>query len=565
MEKENCVGIEATNCHLKCNENTSNCISSLLAAPVLGGVLVGSPSTVGEEKEESTKCLEFRTENSSFYLEPLLLSSDLPIIARTAGKLAGRAIGYVQLARGQFDTIMHQTQARQVHKELQDTIAQLEAIRHEIRTVSFMNPGPLTRRLVDNLDQTSAASGNNEPEKPDTANRSTNSGFSDSSTNSGFSDMHSQATAYAKLAESTAINSESVESNEVINELTDESGIMVLPVSAKSTGLLPDRKDNAEGSDIMLEAILEAEVARNAKDFFAQHQNQIKWNHKSVMVIRRNQVVGGITYRPYVRRGNYPSMGGGANIYRRVSQMFGEIAFCAITADEQVKGYGTRLMNHLKQHARDVDRLTHFLTYADNNAVGYFIKQDWSSTQIPSRNSALIAMIADEAFPGQTMPNTVAAVPHPPSIRPRVRARRGQATDPHSIAERAMHDHPDAWPFKEPVDAHDVPDYYEIIKDPIDLKKLSKRVESEQYYVTFEMFVADVKRMFCNARTYNSPETIYYKCTNRHVIILIKKNMKDCKSNFRPVVAQAGNLFLWQSSIGCSIWPQNPALINFNL
>ncbi|XP_031742921.1 histone acetyltransferase GCN5-like, partial [Cucumis sativus] len=80
-------------------------------------------------------------------------------------------------------------------------------------------------------------------------------------------------------------------------------------------------------------------------------------NHKSVMVIRRNQVVGGITYRPYV------------------SQKFGEIAFCAITADEQVKGYGTRLMNHFKQHARDVDGLTHFLTYADNNAVGYFTKQ----------------------------------------------------------------------------------------------------------------------------------------------------------------------------------------------
>ncbi|CAH9111655.1 unnamed protein product, partial [Cuscuta epithymum] len=87
--------------------------------------------------------------------------------------------------------------------------------------------------------------------------------------------------------------------------------------------------------------------------------------HKSVMVIRRNQavggttyqVVGGITYRPYL------------------SQKFGEIAFCAITADEQVKGYGTRLMNHLKQFARDDDGLTHFLTYADNNAVGYFVKQ----------------------------------------------------------------------------------------------------------------------------------------------------------------------------------------------
>lgn len=30
-----------------------------------------------------------------------------------------------------------------------------------------------------------------------------------------------------------------------------------------------------------------------------------------------------------------------------------------------------------------------------------------------------------------------------------------------------MNDHPDAWPFKEPVDARDVPDYYDIIKDPM--------------------------------------------------------------------------------------------------
>jgi GNAT superfamily N-acetyltransferase len=67
-----------------------------------------------------------------------------------------------------------------------------------------------------------------------------------------------------------------------------------------------------------------------------------------------------------------------ANFYSgNHSQRFGEIAFCAITADEQVKGYGTRLMNHLKQHARDADGLTHFLTYADNNAVGYFVKQVW--------------------------------------------------------------------------------------------------------------------------------------------------------------------------------------------
>ncbi|CAA0834428.1 Transcription factor UNE12 [Striga hermonthica] len=41
-----------------------------------------------------------------------------------------------------------------------------------------------------------------------------------------------------------------------------------------------------------------------------------------------------------------------------------------------------------------------------------------------------------QAFQGVPTASTAVAVPHPPVIRPRVRARRGQATDPHSIAER---------------------------------------------------------------------------------------------------------------------------------
>uniref|UniRef100_A0A1S4CDT7 Transcription factor UNE12-like n=2 Tax=Nicotiana TaxID=4085 RepID=A0A1S4CDT7_TOBAC len=41
-----------------------------------------------------------------------------------------------------------------------------------------------------------------------------------------------------------------------------------------------------------------------------------------------------------------------------------------------------------------------------------------------------------QPFQGQPTSSTAVTVPHPPAIRPRVRARRGQATDPHSIAER---------------------------------------------------------------------------------------------------------------------------------
>ncbi|KAH0641938.1 hypothetical protein KY289_032912 [Solanum tuberosum] len=55
---------------------------------------------------------------------------------------------------------------------------------------------------------------------------------------------------------------------EGLSELTDESGsIVVLPVSAESAGLLPKRVTGAKGSDIVLEAILEADVAKNAKEF----------------------------------------------------------------------------------------------------------------------------------------------------------------------------------------------------------------------------------------------------------------------------------------------------------
>lgn len=88
--------------------------------------------------------------------------------------------------------------------------------------------------------------------------------------------MHSQVTTYSKLAESAPFKPVYRENNELMNELTDESGLLVLPVLAESAKLLPDRKDNAIGSDIVLETILEVEVARNAKEFFAQQHSELR-------------------------------------------------------------------------------------------------------------------------------------------------------------------------------------------------------------------------------------------------------------------------------------------------
>ena len=54
------------------------------------------------------------------------------------------------------------------------------------------------------------------------------------------------------------------------------------------------------------------------------------------------------------------------------------IAYLALPASGQVKGFGSRLMTHLKQHILTHEKITHLLTFADNNAVGYFTKQGFS-------------------------------------------------------------------------------------------------------------------------------------------------------------------------------------------
>nr|XP_010936224.1 uncharacterized protein LOC105055904 isoform X1 [Elaeis guineensis]XP_010936225.1 uncharacterized protein LOC105055904 isoform X1 [Elaeis guineensis]XP_010936226.1 uncharacterized protein LOC105055904 isoform X1 [Elaeis guineensis]XP_010936227.1 uncharacterized protein LOC105055904 isoform X1 [Elaeis guineensis] len=206
----------------------------------------------------------------------LIGPKDLPIIARTAGRLAGRAIGYVQLARGQLETVLQQSQANKVHKELQDTIAQLEAIRYEIRSISIMNPAPFTQRLDGEGPAQNNVPGNDIAAKPEGDRKPVMTIPKDINSSTVSSSLQSQAAVYARLAESAAIKTASSASSGHAEKLNADDGhLTILPVSAESTGLLPKHSDEARGSDIMLEAILEAEVACKAKHFFSQSQNQL--------------------------------------------------------------------------------------------------------------------------------------------------------------------------------------------------------------------------------------------------------------------------------------------------
>ena len=46
-----------------------------------------------------------------------------------------------------------------------------------------------------------------------------------------------------------------------------------------------------------------------------------------------------------------------------------------------------------------------------------------------------------------------------------------------------------------------------------DLRTMTERLKSG-YFSSKKLFIADMMRIFTNCRTYNAPETEYYKCAN---------------------------------------------------
>ncbi|XP_066560345.1 nucleosome-remodeling factor subunit BPTF [Amia ocellicauda] len=76
---------------------------------------------------------------------------------------------------------------------------------------------------------------------------------------------------------------------------------------------------------------------------------------------------------------------------------------------------------------------------------------------------------------------------------------------------RSLQAHKMAWPFLEPVDPNDAPDYYGVIKEPMDLATMEERV-IKRYYNKLTEFVADMTKIFDNCRYYNPSDSPFYQC-----------------------------------------------------
>jgi uncharacterized coiled-coil protein SlyX len=74
------------------------------------------------------------------------------------------------------------------------------------------------------------------------------------------------------------------------------------------------------------------------------------------------------------------------------------------------------------------------------------------------------------------------------------------------LRQLLRHEH--GWPFAKPVDpvALNIPDYFDIIKHPMDLGTIKTQL-ANNFYDTIDAFEDDVRLVFANTRTYNKPDS----------------------------------------------------------
>ncbi|XP_051519644.1 bromodomain-containing protein 2-like isoform X2 [Myxocyprinus asiaticus] len=113
-----------------------------------------------------------------------------------------------------------------------------------------------------------------------------------------------------------------------------------------------------------------------------------------------------------------------------------------------------------------------------------------------------------EGFEGPALLQTPQSGPSQPPVRDPT--RQGRMTNQLQFLQKALHKtlwrHHFAWPFHEPVDAAklNLPDYYKIIKQPMDMGTIKKRLENN-YYCSAGECMQDFNTMFTNCYIYNKP------------------------------------------------------------
>jgi histone acetyltransferase len=246
-------------------------------------------------------------------------------------------------------------------------------------------------------------------------------------------------------------------------------------------------------------------------------------HHQTIVLLQDGTVVGGIAFRPFH------------------DLNFAEIAFCAISSQYQIKGFGSHVMAQLKTYLQAI-RIHNLLTYADNSAIGYFQRQGftreinlnpaiWRRCIKDYEGATLIhcrilpevdycrihEVVAEQKrLVESLLPDyeVEAATAFPVKVVRGIRIEGEASFDlkAHMIwTIEQLKGHSRAWPFLKPVTKEDAPQYAEVVTSPMDLSTLETNVRNDKYQ-GLDQFERAARLIFSNCCKFNADDTVYYKC-----------------------------------------------------
>ncbi|RZC81365.1 hypothetical protein C5167_043946 [Papaver somniferum] len=144
---------------------------------------------------------------------------------------------------------------------------------------------------------------------------------------------------------------------------------------------------------------------------------------------------------------------GNSNIYHQQQQQQGNLFPLGLGLEQSLGKTSSTSFMKLNEESSTTSGMGHASSSSNDNRGGGLGNSAHMSNLFPSafgghhvqqqqqqrhsvRPTLQSHQVHQQPFHGQPTPGAAGTVQHPPAIRPRVRARRGQATDPHSIAER---------------------------------------------------------------------------------------------------------------------------------
>ena len=272
-------------------------------------------------------------------------------------------------------------------------------------------------------------------------------------------------------------------------------------------------------------------------------------DHRSLLVVKDGRVTGGICFRTFAARG------------------FVEIVFCVVAHEERRHGYGTHMMNHMKEVVRQ-EGIYDLLVFADTSAVTYFAHQGFTTRiDLPERvwsgyiksyqESTLMHCQINRHVPSflrvpemlqaqrealdALLPRgitTVTPLLLPPSAKRHCRdstssssgidssssvtigagtddggssgsrisadyLRRRWTAEMGDLLNRIRGCREGSWPFLQPVDTRFVLGYLDVIETPCDLSLIERRLNDQVYRDCPTAFLNDVQLMIDNCKTFN--------------------------------------------------------------